>query len=161
VGNQLLLHAQPTLLAIPPADMHHPLTHPSALPCRCCCCCCLTTRQLREVGNQLLLHAQPTLLAIPGIVNYTEYYNKDQSPSNWTLRRDIKIGKTMGQMYMTTDGVLIFRYVCSRQEVWCLGFCVCCGDGMAVLCECSRPCLVFGVFSACVDSGVAGRCLPV
>jgi hypothetical protein len=65
--------------------------------------------QLREVGDQLLLHAQPTLLAIPGIVNYTEYYNKDQSPSHWTLRRDIKIGKTMGQMYMTTDGVLIFR----------------------------------------------------
>lgn len=64
---------------------------------------------LREVGSQLLLHAQPTLLAIPGIVNYTEYYNKDQSPSHWTLRRDIKIGKTMGQMFMTTDGVLIFR----------------------------------------------------
>jgi hypothetical protein len=69
------------------------------------------SQQLREVGDQLLLHAQPTLLAIPGIVNYTEYYNKDQSPSNWTLRRDIKIGKTMGQMYMTTDGVLIFRCV--------------------------------------------------
>ncbi|KAF6263068.1 hypothetical protein COO60DRAFT_1699000 [Scenedesmus sp. NREL 46B-D3] len=64
---------------------------------------------LREVGDQLLLHAQPTVLAIPGIVNYTEYYNKDQSPSSWTLRRDIRIGKTMGQMYMTTDGVLIFR----------------------------------------------------
>jgi hypothetical protein len=33
--------------------------------------------------------------------------------SEWVVavaRRDIKIGKTMGQMYMTTDGVLIFRW---------------------------------------------------
>ncbi|KAF8062064.1 hypothetical protein HT031_004324 [Scenedesmus sp. PABB004] len=64
---------------------------------------------LRDVGNQLLLHAQPTIMAIPGIVNYTEYYNKDQSPESWTLRRDIKVGKTTGQMFMTTDGLLIFR----------------------------------------------------
>lgn len=64
---------------------------------------------LREEGNQMLLHATPTLLAIPGIVNYTEYYNKDQSPASWTLRRDIKVGKTTGQMFMTEDGLLILR----------------------------------------------------
>lgn len=67
--------------------------------------------QLREEGNQMLLHATPTLLAIPGIVNYTEYYNKDQSPASWTLRRDIKVGKTTGQMFMTEDGLLILRCV--------------------------------------------------
>eukprot|EP00879_Flechtneria_rotunda_P003513 GHRR01003744.1.p1 GENE.GHRR01003744.1~~GHRR01003744.1.p1 ORF type:complete len:387 (+),score=108.88 GHRR01003744.1:675-1835(+) len=65
---------------------------------------------MREVGQQLLLHATPDLAVLPGVVNYTEYYNKDSSPCSWTLRRDIKIGRTTGQMFMTTDGVLIFRY---------------------------------------------------
>lgn len=64
---------------------------------------------MRDVGEQLLLHATPTIVAVPGIVNYTEYYNKDNSTASWTLRRDIKIGKTVGQMFMTTEGLLIFR----------------------------------------------------
>lgn len=60
-------------------------------------------------ANQLLLTASPTLLAIPGVVNYTEYFNKDSTLTTWTLRRDIHIGRTQGQMFMTTDGILIFR----------------------------------------------------
>eukprot|EP00775_Hariotina_reticulata_P004909 gene4909-5153_t len=64
---------------------------------------------LREEGDQLLLTAQPALPLVPGLAAYTEYYNKDGSPASWTLRRDVSIGKTTGQMFMTTDGILIFR----------------------------------------------------
>lgn len=70
-------------------------------------CCCLL--QMREEGDQLLLTAQPALPLVPGLAAYTEYYNKDGSPASWTLRRDVSIGKTTGQMFMTTDGILIFR----------------------------------------------------
>lgn len=66
---------------------------------------------MRDVDNQMLLHATPNLAAVPGVVNYTEYFNKDNSTASWTLRRDIKLGKTVGQMFMTTDGLLILRYV--------------------------------------------------
>jgi len=68
-----------------------------------------TALQMREEGDQLLLIAQPGLPVMPGLAAYTEYYNKDSSLSSWTLRRDVSIGKTTGQMFMTTDGILIFR----------------------------------------------------
>jgi hypothetical protein len=64
---------------------------------------------MRDVGHQMLLHAAPTLIAVPGVVNYTEYFNKDNSTASWALRRDIKFGKTVGQMFMTTEGLLILR----------------------------------------------------
>ncbi len=66
--------------------------------------------QFREVGDQVLMHVNPSLPGIPAaITKYTEYYNKDQSPNSWAMRRDIRVGKTVGQMYMTTDGMLILR----------------------------------------------------
>lgn len=74
--------------------------------------------QLRVEGNQLLLTATPQIIAIPGVVNYHEYYNLDSTPTTWALRRDISLGRSTGQMFMTTDGILIFRwgpyqYACS------------------------------------------------
>eukprot|EP00878_Enallax_costatus_P001423 GHUV01001573.1.p1 GENE.GHUV01001573.1~~GHUV01001573.1.p1 ORF type:complete len:362 (+),score=102.12 GHUV01001573.1:561-1646(+) len=68
----------------------------------------------RVVGNQMLMHASPSLPGIPSaITNYTEYYNLDQTPSNWCLRRDLRVGKTIGQMFMTTSGILILRLCAS------------------------------------------------
>lgn len=66
--------------------------------------------QFREVGDQVLMHVNPSLPGIPSaITKYTEYYNKDQSPNSWAMRRDIRVGKTVGQMFSTTDGLLILR----------------------------------------------------
>eukprot|EP00878_Enallax_costatus_P000460 GHUV01000552.1.p1 GENE.GHUV01000552.1~~GHUV01000552.1.p1 ORF type:complete len:402 (+),score=80.93 GHUV01000552.1:142-1347(+) len=77
---------------------------------------------LRDVDKQMLLHATPTIIAIPGVMNYTEYFNKDHTPASWTLRRDIRVGKTVGQMFMTTDGLLILRVftygIFSRAVEW-------------------------------------------
>lgn len=64
---------------------------------------------LRVEGNQLLLTATPQIIAIPGVVNYHEYFNVDSTPTTWALRRDISLGRSQGQMFMTTDGILIFR----------------------------------------------------
>eukprot|EP00878_Enallax_costatus_P019118 GHUV01020158.1.p2 GENE.GHUV01020158.1~~GHUV01020158.1.p2 ORF type:complete len:116 (+),score=27.41 GHUV01020158.1:472-819(+) len=62
----------------------------------------------------MLMHASPSLPGIPSaITNYTEYYNLDQTPSNWCLRRDLRVGKTIGQMFMTTSGILILRLCAS------------------------------------------------
>jgi len=64
---------------------------------------------LRVEGNQLVLTATPQIIAIPGVVSYSEYYNLDSTPTTWALRRDISLGRSRGQMFMTTDGILIFR----------------------------------------------------
>eukprot|EP00878_Enallax_costatus_P036011 GHUV01040284.1.p2 GENE.GHUV01040284.1~~GHUV01040284.1.p2 ORF type:complete len:147 (+),score=33.50 GHUV01040284.1:337-777(+) len=79
----------------------------------CVCLLLLYVLQFRDVGNQFVMHATPSLPGIPSaITKYTETYNKDQTPSSWNMRRDIRVGKTVGQMFMTTDGILILR-VCA------------------------------------------------
>lgn len=65
---------------------------------------------MRVEGHQLVLTASPNIIAIPGIANYHEYYNLDSTKSHWALRRDISLGRSEGQMFMTTDGILIFRW---------------------------------------------------
>jgi hypothetical protein len=60
-------------------------------------------------GKQLILTASPALIAIPGVSSYHEYFNLDSTLSHWALRRDISLGRSEGQMFMTTDGILIFR----------------------------------------------------
>jgi hypothetical protein len=44
-------------------------------------------------------------------MSYSEYFNSDSSKAHWALRRDISLGRSEGQMFMTTDGILIFRCV--------------------------------------------------
>jgi hypothetical protein len=62
-------------------------------------------------GSQLVLTATPSIIAIPGVMSYSEYFNSDSSKAHWALRRDISLGRSEGQMFMTTDGILIFRCV--------------------------------------------------
>jgi hypothetical protein len=61
--------------------------------------------------TQMQLTATPSFMAIPGAVSYCEFFNTDSTPAHWALRRDIRLGRTEGQMFMTTDGILIFRFV--------------------------------------------------
>lgn len=65
--------------------------------------------QLRVEGKQLLLTASPNIIAIPGVANYHEYFNLDSTREHWALRRDISLGRSEGQLFMTTDGILIMR----------------------------------------------------
>lgn len=58
-----------------------------------------------------MLTATPSIIAIPGVMNYHEYYNVDSTRAHWALRRDISLGRSEGQMFMTTDGILVFRWV--------------------------------------------------
>lgn len=59
--------------------------------------------------TQMQLTAAPDILAFPGVVAYTEVFNTDSSLNLWGMRRDVRLGRTRGQMFMTTDGILIFR----------------------------------------------------
>jgi hypothetical protein len=46
----------------------------------------------------------------PGLPRYTETYDKTNATEpSWAMRRDLRIGSTSGQIYMTTDGMLILR----------------------------------------------------
>lgn len=69
----------------------------------------LLPSQLRVEGDQLILTATPNIIAIPGVMNYHEYFKTDSTLTSWALRRDISLGRSQGQMFMTTDGILIFR----------------------------------------------------
>lgn len=86
-------------------------------------------------GNQLLVTATPTIMALPGMVNYNEYYNTDSTQTMWHLRRDISIGRSQGQMYMTTDGILVFRWGGLKVDGWVLGACCRCGLILCVVCN--------------------------
>jgi len=62
--------------------------------------------------KQLEMSATPSFLPrIPGLPMdaYCEYFNMDGSDSHWNMRRDLRLGKHIGQLYMTTDDILIMR----------------------------------------------------
>lgn len=54
-------------------------------------------------------------------MSYSEYFNVDSTRAHWALRRDISLGRSEGQMFMTTDGILIFRCVLTREVRVCVG----------------------------------------
>ncbi|WIA30241.1 hypothetical protein OEZ86_000332 [Tetradesmus obliquus] len=68
---------------------------------------------LKEVNNQLLLSAQPKFLP-PGLpAAYTEVFEKNsQAGGSWNMRRDMRLGSTVGKIYMTECGMLILRSEC-------------------------------------------------
>jgi hypothetical protein len=69
--------------------------------------------QLRLSSNQKKLE----LVVVPAIVpaalaslsEYVEAFNLDGSDSHWNMRRDMKLGRTIGQVFQTTDDILITR----------------------------------------------------
>lgn len=69
--------------------------------------------QLRESSDRRLLE----LVALPSWLpaalanfSYYEAYPLDSSSGTWTMRRDIPtLGRTRGQIFMTTDNILVFR----------------------------------------------------
>ncbi|KAF6265361.1 RNA dependent RNA polymerase-domain-containing protein [Scenedesmus sp. NREL 46B-D3] len=65
---------------------------------------------LKEVNGQLLLAAQPKFLP-PGLpAAYTEVFEKNKAEGgSWNMRRDMRLGSTVGKIYMTDSGTLILR----------------------------------------------------
>lgn len=69
--------------------------------------------QLRESSDRRLLE----LVALPSWLpaalanfSYYEAYPLDSAPGTWTMRRDIPtLGRSRGQLFMTTDNILVFR----------------------------------------------------
>jgi hypothetical protein len=53
--------------------------------------------------------AKPRSLPLGPWARYSETFAKDGSTTAWSLRRDIKVGRSTGQMYFTACGTLIFR----------------------------------------------------
>lgn len=50
----------------------------------------------------------------PGFPRYQEFYDKtNNTEPSWALRRDLKTGRSYGKIYMTSDGTLVFRCVCT------------------------------------------------
>lgn len=57
-------------------------------------------------------HPLPAILDSmhPGLPRYTETYDKSNATEpSWSMRRDLRLGSTSGQIFMTTDGMLILR----------------------------------------------------
>ncbi|KAF6257129.1 hypothetical protein COO60DRAFT_33644 [Scenedesmus sp. NREL 46B-D3] len=64
-----------------------------------------------ETATELSIVANPKFLpAFLGIDGYAEQYDKsNQVEHSWFPRRDLKMGRAYGKLYMTADGMLIAR----------------------------------------------------
>jgi hypothetical protein len=57
------------------------------------------------------------VVAVPGCLpaafanlgEYVEPFNLDGTDSHWNIRRDLRIGRMVGQVFQTTDDILIVR----------------------------------------------------
>lgn len=64
---------------------------------------------LQETDGNFTVTVKPAFLP-PGLPRYTETYDKSNATEpSWPLRRDLRLGSTSGNIYITTDGVLILR----------------------------------------------------
>lgn len=68
--------------------------------------------QLQENEKQFTITVKPGVFSLVGsLALYTETFNKDGSINEWRgARRDLNIGRSFGQMYMTDDNRLVLRY---------------------------------------------------
>ena len=63
-----------------------------------------------ETDKELHMCARPRVLAIPGLVTYDEHFSKKPGETTtWLMRRDVKPGRSYGQVYYTTTGVMVMR----------------------------------------------------
>lgn len=68
--------------------------------------------QIEETPTTLTMTVKPKFLPPGlGVSRYTEHYQKDGSLTDWRLRRDLRVGKSYGNLYFTADGTLIYRLV--------------------------------------------------
>lgn len=64
---------------------------------------------LQETDKSFSVMVKPTFVP-PGLPRYTELYDKTMATEpSWPMRRDLRLGSTRGQIYMTTEGLLILR----------------------------------------------------
>eukprot|EP00877_Chromochloris_zofingiensis_P004147 jgi/Chrzof1/13733/Cz08g10030.t1 len=68
---------------------------------------------LQENEKQFTITVKPGVFSLVGsLALYTETFNKDGSINEWRgARRDLNIGRSFGQMYMTDDNRLVLRVV--------------------------------------------------
>jgi hypothetical protein len=64
---------------------------------------------LQETDKGFVVTVKPRFMP-PGLPRYTETYDKSNTTEPcWSMRRDLRLGTTSGQIFMTTDGMLILR----------------------------------------------------
>lgn len=64
---------------------------------------------LQETDKGFTVTVKPAFLP-PGLPRYTETYDKSNATEPcWSMRRDLRLGTTSGQIFMTTDGMLVLR----------------------------------------------------
>lgn len=64
---------------------------------------------LQETDKSFTVTVKPRFLPA-GLPRYTETYDKTNATEpHWPMRRDLRLGTTSGQIFMTTDGMLILR----------------------------------------------------
>jgi len=64
---------------------------------------------LQETDDGFSVTVKPRFMP-PGLPRYTETYDKSNATEpSWSMRRDLRLGSTSGQIFMTTDGMLILR----------------------------------------------------
>ncbi|KAI8468804.1 MAG: hypothetical protein J3K34DRAFT_425963 [Monoraphidium minutum] len=64
---------------------------------------------LHDTPGQMTMTAKPKSIPLGPLSRYVETFNKDGSQTYWSMRRDIKVGRSVGQMYFTACGTLVFR----------------------------------------------------
>ena len=76
-----------------------------------------------------MLTAKPRSIPLGPLSRYVETYSKDFTTTYWNMRRDIRMGRSTGQMYFTACGTLIFRV--HAKGLW--------GDEVEFVMEVRRP----------------------
>ena len=85
--------------------------------------------QLNDKPTSLVLTAKPRSIPLGPLSRYVETYSKDFTTTYWNMRRDIRMGRSTGQMYFTACGTLIFRV--HAKGLW--------GDEVEFVMEVRRP----------------------
>ena len=65
---------------------------------------------LQDSGDELTLSARPRSMAALGpLGRHVEVFRKDGAASVWAARRDVRVGRSVGQLFFTACGTLILR----------------------------------------------------
>jgi hypothetical protein len=65
--------------------------------------------QLDDGPSCLTITAKPRAIPAGPLSRYVETFPKDGSAGTWAMRRDVRIGRSTGQVFFTSCGTLIFR----------------------------------------------------
>ena len=77
---------------------------------------------LQDSPTAVVLTAKPRSIPLGPLSRYVETFAKDGSPTSWNLRRDVRFGRSEGQVFFTACGALIFRWLRGWESSWRIRF---------------------------------------